>query len=120
MPPGTDRPGQAVTDAGPAGAGLLYDARRGVYYARPALRGWLHALCFWASLAGGALLLARAHGGAQITAAVVYSASLSALLGTSTLYHRGTWTAAWRLDRKSTRLNSSHPSISYAVFCLKK
>src|SRR6267154_1067235 len=26
---------------------------------------------------------------------------------------------AWK-DRKSTRLNSSHPSISYAVFCLKK
>src|SRR5690348_17631079 len=25
-----------------------------------------------------------------------------------------------RGDRKSTRLNSSHPSISYAVFCLKK
>src|SRR5690348_17437324 len=24
------------------------------------------------------------------------------------------------VDRKSTRLNSSHPSISYAVFCLKK
>src|SRR5690348_17470696 len=33
--------------------------------------------------------------------------------------------APWRTgrparDRKSTRLNSSHPSISYAVFCLKK
>src|SRR5207245_10715409 len=31
--------------------------------------------------------------------------------------------AEWRdeqLDRKSTRLNSSHGSISYAVFCLKK
>src|SRR6266581_2058721 len=27
---------------------------------------------------------------------------------------------AGRPDRKSTRLNSSHPSISYAVFCLKK
>src|SRR2546430_2834397 len=29
---------------------------------------------------------------------------------------------AWRvlLDRKSTRLNSSHSQISYAVFCLKK
>src|SRR4051794_41701386 len=27
---------------------------------------------------------------------------------------------AERADRKSTRLNSSHPSISYAVFCLKK
>src|SRR5690348_18215645 len=28
--------------------------------------------------------------------------------------------AAPAQDRKSTRLNSSHPSISYAVFCLKK
>src|SRR3712207_7451059 len=26
----------------------------------------------------------------------------------------------WRADRKSTRLNSSHANISYAVFCLKK
>src|SRR5579863_10716659 len=30
------------------------------------------------------------------------------------------WSCANRRDRKSTRLNSSHPSISYAVFCLKK
>src|SRR3712207_9035104 len=33
-------------------------------------------------------------------------------------------TKAWRgfngVDRKSTRLNSSHANISYAVFCLKK
>src|SRR5437868_6550259 len=28
--------------------------------------------------------------------------------------------AAEQIDRKSTRLNSSHVSISYAVFCLKK
>src|SRR2546430_9591715 len=27
---------------------------------------------------------------------------------------------AWKGDRKSTRLNSSHSQISYAVFCLKK
>src|SRR5256885_13235408 len=27
---------------------------------------------------------------------------------------------SFRLDRKSTRLNSSHLVISYAVFCLKK
>src|SRR5256886_252910 len=26
----------------------------------------------------------------------------------------------WKGDRKSTRLNSSHSQISYAVFCLKK
>src|SRR6266571_1988087 len=37
----------------------------------------------------------------------------------------GPWTTAevlrigWGEDRKSTRLNSSHMSISYAVFCLK-
>src|SRR3712207_7264475 len=31
-------------------------------------------------------------------------------------------TRGWRIsgDRKSTRLNSSHANISYAVFCLKK
>src|SRR2546430_12996660 len=31
----------------------------------------------------------------------------------------GSWTTKL-LDRKSTRLNSSHSQISYAVFCLKK
>src|SRR6266481_569906 len=30
------------------------------------------------------------------------------------------WAAQPLRDRKSTRLNSSHSSISYAVFCLKK
>src|SRR5438034_5624410 len=39
------------------------------------------------------------------------------------LIHEGQLTYADRglhLDRKSTRLNSSHTVISYAVFCLKK
>src|SRR2546430_7447100 len=41
------------------------------------------------------------------------------------IYETGPWdeTTAWLLgpeDRKSTRLNSSHSQISYAVFCLKK
>src|SRR3712207_8525467 len=35
--------------------------------------------------------------------------------GARRLAHRGV-----RRDRKSTRLNSSHANISYAVFCLKK
>src|SRR5207302_8677558 len=30
------------------------------------------------------------------------------------------WKENVRIDRKSTRLNSSHVKISYAVFCLKK
>src|SRR5260221_10404695 len=33
---------------------------------------------------------------------------------------RGVSSAATHRDRKSTRLNSSHTVISYAVFCLKK
>ena len=75
----------------------LYDARRGVYYAKPFLRGWLHLLCFGASLVFGPLLLAgEAHGAARITAVAVYSASVSALFGVSALYHRGTWTEAGR------------------------
>src|SRR5690348_17912141 len=40
------------------------------------------------------------------------------------VYHQHAWRGSDRRrdaeDRKSTRLNSSHPSISYAVFCLKK
>src|SRR5438874_8480773 len=33
---------------------------------------------------------------------------------------RSGWPPSARRDRKSTRLNSSHVEISYAVFCLKK
>src|SRR5687768_17815881 len=33
---------------------------------------------------------------------------------------RESWRFTWPVDRKSTRLNSSHGYISYAVFCLKK
>src|SRR2546430_8533995 len=47
-----------------------------------------------------------------------------ALLGSSNSRVHGLCTRARainvRLDRKSTRLNSSHSQISYAVFCLKK
>src|SRR5690554_7286413 len=38
----------------------------------------------------------------------------------SPLKRRVYWYYQGRLDRKSTRLNSSHVRISYAVFCLKK
>src|SRR2546430_11227147 len=44
------------------------------------------------------------------------SNNVSVLLGTGT----GFFAPATNLDRKSTRLNSSHSQISYAVFCLKK
>src|SRR5690606_41699169 len=38
----------------------------------------------------------------------------------SVTVEEGTLTPGTALDRKSTRLNSSHVKISYAVFCLKK
>ena len=52
-----EEPVPAVS-ASPA-AGKLYDTRRGVYYTKPVLRGWLHLLWFAASLVCGPLLLAR-------------------------------------------------------------
>src|SRR5207249_11624383 len=42
------------------------------------------------------------------------------LQGLAPLYARQLRLAGLPGDRKSTRLNSSHVSISYAVFCLKK
>jgi hemolysin III len=86
---------------GPPAAGALYDARRGVFYSKPILRGWLHLLWFEASLVLGTLLLVRTHGAARIAAVAIYVASVSALFGVSALYHRGNWNAAWsqRLQR---------------------
>ena len=80
----------------PPAAGPFYDARRDVYYTKPALRGWLHLLWFAASLVFGIILLTRARGDARITAGAIYAASVSALFGVSALYHRGNWTTAWR------------------------
>ena len=87
----------------PPAAGALYDTRRGVWYVKPALRGWLHLLWFEASLVLGTLLLARAHGPVRITALAIYAASVSAMFGVSALYHRGTWTAVW--NRRLQRLD---------------
>src|SRR2546429_1417856 len=44
----------------------------------------------------------------------------SVTLAFSAVPERETLLAAAQTDRKSTRLNSSHGYISYAVFCLKK
>ena len=95
----------------PQAVDAFYDARRGVYYTKPVLRGWLHLLWFEASLVGGTLLLARAHGATRITAIAIYAASVSALFGVSALYHRGNWTAAWR--RRLQRLD--HAMIFFLI-----
>src|SRR2546422_3826787 len=48
-----------------------------------------------------------------------HTVSTSALRGTAPEHVRP-WPPRPETDRKSTRLNSSHGYISYAVFCLKK
>src|SRR3712207_7275355 len=40
--------------------------------------------------------------------------------GSACFFEDELWAFLRSLDRKSTRLNSSHANISYAVFCLKK
>jgi hemolysin III len=92
-------------------AGALYDARRGVYYAKPVLRGWLHLVWFGASLVAGPLLVARGHGAWQVTALTVYVVSVSGLFGISALYHRGTWSPRW--SRRLQRLD--HVMIFFLI-----
>src|SRR5688572_31033804 len=55
----------------------------------------------------------------EIGKAFEHSAPATALIPASEIGHPTTG-AIWLEDRKSTRLNSSHSQISYAVFCLKK
>lgn len=58
---------------------------------KPRLRGVSHQYAFFVSLACGVgLILAASDGRARIAAAI-YAVAVSALLGTSALYHRVTW-----------------------------
>src|SRR5689334_24739913 len=66
--------------------------------------------------AGGAVAVARAAG---ISRAVVIGIVVMLLVVPPLLPTFYVWLLV-EIDRKSTRLNSSHSSISYAVFCLKK
>jgi len=58
---------------------------------RPRLRGVSHQYAFFVSLACGVALILGASGGRARLAAVIYAVAVSALLGTSALYHRVTW-----------------------------
>jgi hemolysin III len=58
---------------------------------KPRLRGVLHQYAFFVSLACGVGLILAASGGRARLAASIYAVAVSALLGTSALYHRVTW-----------------------------
>ena len=58
---------------------------------KPRLRGVSHQYAFFVSLACGVALILAASGGRARLAATIYAVAVSALLGTSALYHRVTW-----------------------------
>jgi hemolysin III len=58
---------------------------------KPRLRGVSHQYAFFVSLACGVALILAASGGRARLAAGIYAGAVSALLGTSALYHRVTW-----------------------------
>ena len=58
---------------------------------KPRWRGVSHQWAFFASLLTGAALIVAAQGTREVVAMSVYAFSLSALLGTSALYHRVDW-----------------------------
>ena len=59
---------------------------------KPRLRGVSHQWAFFLSLGAGAALVLAASGPRAVIAMSIYAFSLSAMLGTSALYHRVTWT----------------------------
>jgi hemolysin III len=59
---------------------------------KPRLRGVSHQWAFFVSLGAGAALILAASGTRAVIAMSIYAFSLSAMLGTSALYHRVTWT----------------------------
>ena len=63
---------------------------------KPRLRGVSHQWGFFVSLAAGAALIAFAPHGRATLAAAIYAGAVSALLGTSALYHRVGWRPAVR------------------------
>ena len=58
---------------------------------KPRLRGVWHQYAFFGSLACGVALILAASDGRARGAVAVYAAAVSALFGTSALYHRVTW-----------------------------
>src|SRR2546430_5645065 len=65
----------------------------------------------------GAGVLKSTDGGLHWTQTCTIASSSCPFIGP---YNDITPFGFFTLDRKSTRLNSSHSQISYAVFCLKK
>jgi hemolysin III len=78
---------------------------------KPRLRGVWHQWAFFVSVAIGAALVIAAPSGQPRLAAAIYALTVTALFGTSALYHRVTW-ASVAARRWMRRLDHS------MIFCL--
>ncbi|HXB17176.1 MAG TPA: hemolysin III family protein [Solirubrobacteraceae bacterium] len=87
---------------------------------KPRLRGVSHEYAFFVSIALGIALVAAAPDGRARLAASVYAVAVTALLGTSALYHRVTWRP--RARRWMRRLDHSMIFVliagTYTPVCL--
>ena len=91
---------------------------------KPKLRGVIHEYSFPISVIAGAILVIAASGGRERLALGIYAVSLSALLGTSALYHRVNWkrpsTRRWmrRLDHSMIFLLIAGTLTPFALLVL--
>jgi hemolysin III len=85
---GAERMGERLETARDAAAEKATEAIASV---KPRLRGVSHEWAFFVSLVLGAVLIIAAKTPQATLAVAIYAVSLSALLGTSALYHRVNW-----------------------------
>jgi hemolysin III len=78
----------------------VFDAPISAAPVKPMLRGWPHQVGVLALVACSPILFARTHSAAQVTWVLCYLVGVGAMMGTSALYHRVTWSPrarrAWR------------------------
>jgi hemolysin III len=91
---------------------------------KPKLRGVSHQYAFFVSLGCGVVLILVASDGRARLAASIYAVAVSALLGTSALYHRVTWrpsTRRWmrRLDHSMIFMLIAGTYTPVALLALK-
>ena len=85
------RAGDAARDRGRESRGCQGRASEAIAAVKPKLRGVSHEWAFFISLFLGAGLIIAAKTPKATLAVAIYAVSLSALLGTSALYHRVNW-----------------------------
>ncbi len=85
------RAAEKAESAKEVASGALDAAGEAIAAVKPKLRGVSHEWAFFVSLVLGAALIAAADTSEARLAVAIYAVSLSALLGTSALYHRVNW-----------------------------